>query len=115
MPRGRCPTASRLAVGRAPSRGALSPSGRAGTVPSSHPRPAGRPVAGRLATVRTMTRWIELDGVVNMRDLGGLPTRSGGHTLDGRLVRSDNLQDLTPHDVRRLVSEVGVTDIIDLR
>lgn len=62
-----------------------------------------------------MTRWIELDGVVNMRDLGGLPTLRGGRTRDGRLVRSDNLQDLTPQDVGRLVDEVGVTDIIDLR
>lgn len=62
-----------------------------------------------------MTRWIELDGVVNMRDLGGLPTHAGGHTREGRLVRSDNLQDLSPTDVRHLVETVGVTDIIDLR
>lgn len=65
--------------------------------------------------MRSMTRWIELDGVVNMRDLGGLPTRNGRRTREGRLVRSDNLQDLTPRDVRRLVEEVGVTDVIDLR
>ena len=62
-----------------------------------------------------MTRWIELDGVVNMRDLGGLPTRDGGRTREGRLVRSDNLQDLTRADVRHLVDAVRVTDIIDLR
>ena len=40
-------------------------------------------------------RWIELDGLVNMRDLGGLPTGDGGHTASGRLIRSDNLQDLS--------------------
>lgn len=62
-----------------------------------------------------MTRWIDLDGVVNMRDLGGLPTRDGRRTRDGRLVRSDNLQDLTPADVRHLVETLGVTDIVDLR
>lgn len=62
-----------------------------------------------------MTRWIELDGVVNMRDLGGLPTQDGRRTREGRLVRSDNLQDLTPTDVRHVVDELGVTDIIDLR
>ena len=33
-----------------------------------------------------MTRWIELDGVVNMRDLGGLPTRDGRTTREGRLI-----------------------------
>ncbi len=60
-------------------------------------------------------RWIELDGIVNMRDLGGLPTRGGGHTASGRLIRSDNLQDLTEADVQRLVDELGVTDIVDLR
>ncbi len=63
----------------------------------------------------TRNRWIELDGVVNMRDLGGLPTRDGRTTQDRRLIRSDNLQDLTPGDVRRLVSELGVTDVVDLR
>ena len=60
-------------------------------------------------------RWIELDGLVNMRDLGGLPTRDGGHTASGRLIRSDNLQDLTTADVQHLVDELGVTDIVDLR
>ena len=62
-----------------------------------------------------MTRWIELDGVVNMRDLGGLPTLDGRRTREGRLVRSDNLQDLSPRDVRHLVEAVGVTDVVDLR
>ena len=60
-------------------------------------------------------RWIELDGIVNMRDLGGLPTRDGGRTTSGRLIRSDNLQDLTEADVQHLVEELGVTDIVDLR
>ena len=60
-------------------------------------------------------RWIELDGLVNMRDLGGLPTRDGGRTASGRLIRSDNLQDLTDADVAHLVHAVGVSDIIDLR
>lgn len=44
----------------------------------------------------TQHRWIELDGVVNMRDLGGLPTRNGGAVQPHRLIRSDNLQDLSP-------------------
>lgn len=62
-----------------------------------------------------MTRWIELDGVVNMRDLGGLPTLDGGRTREGRLIRSDNLQELSAGDVRRLVESLGVTDVVDLR
>ena len=60
-------------------------------------------------------RWIDLEGVVNMRDVGGLPTRGGGRTAYGRLIRSDNLQDLTDASVTRLIGELGVTDIVDLR
>ena len=59
--------------------------------------------------------WIDLDGVVNMRDVGGLPTTDGGRIAPGRLLRSDNLQDLSDADVERLVGELGVSDIVDLR
>ena len=60
-------------------------------------------------------RWIEIEGVVNMRDLGGLPTSDGGTTAWRRLIRSDNLQDLSTEAVDHLVATVGVRDIIDLR
>jgi protein-tyrosine phosphatase len=60
-------------------------------------------------------RWIEIDGVANMRDLGGLPTTDGGTTAWRRLIRSDNLQDLSPDAVDHLVESVGVRDIVDLR
>jgi protein tyrosine/serine phosphatase len=59
--------------------------------------------------------WIDLDGAVNARDLGGLPTEDGAATAPGRLLRSDNLQELTPADVRRLVRDIGVTTVVDLR
>jgi protein-tyrosine phosphatase len=60
-------------------------------------------------------RWVTLDGVVNMRDLGGLPTVGGGHVQPRRLIRSDDLQQLTATDATRLVDDFGVTDIVDLR
>ncbi|MGL4742765.1 MAG: tyrosine-protein phosphatase [Dermatophilaceae bacterium] len=60
-------------------------------------------------------RWITLEGLVNMRDVGGLPTAAGGRTQPRRLIRSDNLQDLTEADIAHLVDEFGVTDIVDLR
>ena len=60
-------------------------------------------------------RWIELDGAVNVRDLGGLPTTDGRTTAPGVLVRSDNLQGLNDKDVRRLVDDVGVRTVLDLR
>lgn len=48
--------------------------------------------------------WIELDGAVNARAV-----------VPGVLLRSDNLQDLTDADVRKLVDEHGVRVVVDLR
>ena len=59
--------------------------------------------------------WIELEGAVNVRDLGGLPTSDGGKTVAGRLLRSDNLQELSPADVTLLVHGIGLTTVVDLR
>jgi protein tyrosine/serine phosphatase len=59
--------------------------------------------------------WIELDGAVNVRDLGGLPTRDGGRTAAARLLRGDNLQELSASDVAKLVQDIGVTTVVDLR
>jgi protein-tyrosine phosphatase len=60
-------------------------------------------------------RWVRLTGATNMRDLGGLPTTDGGCTVPGRVLRSDNLQTLTPGDVRVLVDEIGLREVVDLR
>lgn len=68
-----------------------------------------------VGTVNTQTRWITLDGAVNVRDLGGLPTTTGGATRYGRVLRSDNLQDLSPADVAHLTGPLSLTDVIDLR
>jgi protein tyrosine/serine phosphatase len=66
-------------------------------------------------TTTQADRWISLEGTTNTRDLGGLPTRDGGQTRYGRVLRSDNLQTLTPADVHRLVDELGLSEVIDLR
>jgi protein-tyrosine phosphatase len=66
-------------------------------------------------TATRTDRWITLEGTTNTRDLGGLPTRDGGTTRFGRVLRSDNLQTLSPADVHRLVDELGLQDVIDLR
>ena len=58
--------------------------------------------------------WIDLEGLANLRDVGGLPTDDGGTIAPGRLLRSDNLQTLTDADQRRLLA-LGLTDVIDLR
>jgi protein-tyrosine phosphatase len=59
--------------------------------------------------------WLPLDGAANARDLGELPTDEGAPTARGRLLRSDNLQGLTPADVRLLVDEIGLRTVVDLR
>lgn len=59
--------------------------------------------------------WIDLEGAVNVRDLGGLPTTDGGSIVPGRLLRSENLQELTAADVATLVGEIGLTTVVDLR
>ena len=66
-------------------------------------------------TTASSSRWLDLEGAANARDLGGLPLEDGGVTASGVLLRSDNLQGLTPADVRRLVDELGVAVVVDLR
>jgi protein-tyrosine phosphatase len=59
--------------------------------------------------------WIDLEGAVNVRDVGGTPTADGGEIVDRRLLRSENLQELTAQDIALLVDEIGVTTVVDLR
>jgi protein-tyrosine phosphatase len=59
--------------------------------------------------------WVELEGGANARDVGGLPTTDGRRTRAGALIRSANLQHLTDADLARLVTELGVRCVVDLR
>jgi protein-tyrosine phosphatase len=61
-----------------------------------------------------LSGWVDLEGAVNVRDLGGLPVAGGGVTTSGVLLRSDNLQGLTERDVATL-SQLGVEVVVDLR
>jgi protein tyrosine/serine phosphatase len=62
-----------------------------------------------------MTRWLDLQGADNVRDLGGLPVVGGGLTRFGRLVRASTLQHLTDTDVAHLVDTLGLRTVVDLR
>jgi protein-tyrosine phosphatase len=57
---------------------------------------------------------LAIDGLVNLRDLGGLPTESGAPTRQGRLLRSESLHSLSASGVRDLL-ELGVGAVVDLR
>jgi protein tyrosine/serine phosphatase len=63
----------------------------------------------------TEPHWIALDGAANVRDVGGLPTTDSRVVKRHRLIRADNLQDLSAVDVRHLVDEIGVRAVADLR
>jgi protein tyrosine/serine phosphatase len=67
----------------------------------------------RVVTVHE-TRFVDLDGAHNFRDLGGLPTIDGGETRWGVMYRSDALHHLEPADVEHLL-ELGMRTVIDLR
>ncbi len=63
---------------------------------------------------RAGTPAIGLDGALNCRDLGGLPTLDGRRVRQGRLYRSDSLHRASKRDVETL-HRLGVATIIDLR
>ncbi len=57
---------------------------------------------------------IALEGVSNLRDLGGWPTRDGGTVKRGQVFRSAALHGLTEKDIAALRS-LGVHHIVDFR
>jgi len=69
---------------------------------------------GRALLARHQHRKIELEGICNCRDFGGLPTLGGGRTRPGRVFRSDALATLTDAD-RATLASLGVRSVFDLR
>ncbi|CAN5719398.1 tyrosine-protein phosphatase [soil metagenome] len=59
-------------------------------------------------------RWLEWDGCVNVRDLGGLPTAKGQQIRPGALVRADSTYKLTEAGWAA-ARDHGITTVIDLR
>ncbi|WP_433634919.1 tyrosine-protein phosphatase [Nocardia sp. CA-120079] len=57
---------------------------------------------------------IDLQGAINVRDLGGFRTADGRRTARGRLLRGDGLHKLTDGDVATL-AELGLRTAIDFR
>lgn len=61
-----------------------------------------------------MTRLLEWEGCLNVRDLGGVALAHGGETRYGALIRADNIRRLTDEGWRSLAAH-GVGRIVDLR
>lgn len=58
---------------------------------------------------------IELEGLPNTRDIGGIPAAGGYYVKHARLIRSGALAGATARDLETLVDEFCVRTIVDLR
>lgn len=58
--------------------------------------------------------WIDIESLVNLRDVGGIPTTDGDTIAPRKLLRSDNLQSLTDAAIADLL-DLGLSDVLDLR
>lgn len=59
-------------------------------------------------------RHLPMTGGFNFRDLGGIKTKDGKYTKWGKILRSDDLHNLTPEDLQYLQS-IPVVTIVDFR
>lgn len=57
---------------------------------------------------------LAIDGLVNLRDLGGLPITGGGTTRSGRLLRSESPHTISAKGLQDLLG-IGIGAVIDLR
>ncbi len=63
----------------------------------------------------TSGRELPLSGVLNARELGGIPLRGGRAVRPGMLIRTGRLSDMTEEDRRCLLTDWKLTTILDLR
>ncbi len=61
------------------------------------------------------SRFIDLQGCVNFRDIGGYRNRQGQTVAWGKVFRSDSLHLMTADDIGRVYQAMGVVTLIDLR
>lgn len=59
-------------------------------------------------------RFIDLDGVQNTRDLGGMTTEDGRTIRAGQLIRSGEIDHISPIG-KSTLDDMGVTNVVDLR
>ncbi|MFF4103789.1 tyrosine-protein phosphatase [Streptomyces sp. NPDC001903] len=99
--------ASALAIGTLPAAAHAAPA-------PSTTATATATTAGRYQQQAETIRQIPLQGAVNVRDLGGYRTWTGGRVRQGLVYRSDALGKLTPADVTAL-SGLGLGKVVDFR
>lgn len=68
-------------------------------------------MSGSIVEITSLT----VDGLENVRDVGGVPTCDGGRCRPGVLLRSAAPVWMSPAGVETLVGELGVRTVIDVR
>lgn len=58
---------------------------------------------------------IDFEGIVNCRDLGGIPLPHGQSVRPGVFFRSETPQAMTEGDVSRALTELSITRVLDIR
>jgi protein-tyrosine phosphatase len=72
------------------------------------------PYVGLAQVNDSARREIKLQGAVNFRDIGGYPTKDGGHVKWGKIYRSAALNNLTPGDLQKL-QNLSLAFVADFR
>lgn len=71
--------------------------------------------SGSFLCVDKPVRYVDVDGVSNMRDLGGWETKNGEKVAYGLLYRSGSLQEIRPKGIKTVTQTLGIKTEIDLR
>ncbi|WP_329518886.1 tyrosine-protein phosphatase [Spirillospora sp. NBC_01491] len=105
-------TASAAPAPAAPAPAALASAATGTTGTTGTANAAG--LASASSTVPAAVRVIQVDGAVNVRDVGGYPARGGRHVRQGLVYRSASLSGVTPAGVAAL-GRLGLTAAVDFR
>ncbi len=70
---------------------------------------------GSFLCVDKPVRYVDVDGVSNMRDLGGWKTQSGEKVAYGLLYRAGSLQEIRPKGIKTVTQTLDIKTEIDLR
>ena len=72
------------------------------------------PFMGLAQVADSAKREIKLQGAINFRDIGGYPTKDGGHVKWRKIYRSAALNNLTPDDLDKL-QQLSLAFVADFR
>ncbi|KIF01663.1 protein tyrosine phosphatase [Streptomyces sp. RSD-27] len=105
---------ARIRLATAAAAAALAVATLPAAAEAAAPAAAARTPHHRLRSSSGAVRQIPLQGAVNLRDVGGYATYTGGRVRRGLVYRSDALSRLTAADITT-VSGLGLTKVVDFR